>query len=246
MFTKIKKLMQPLAGTPIHPQWLVKGSRNKLVSYLKNIGEGKVILDVGCYNKWPKSYISSKSKYIGLDYYETAKHWYESVPDVYGDTLNLPIKSEAIHTVLLLDVLEHVIDSSGVLSEVGRVLKPNGKLIMQVPFLYPLHDEPKDYVRFTAHGFEELAKKNGFFVEKCNAIGHPVETSTLLINIAIAKTMLGWIKDKNPAAILLILLPLFILFSNILARIIALLSTEDHFMPYSYQLIFKKETKDAG
>jgi len=151
--------------------------------------------------------------------------------------------SEAINTVLLFDVLEHISDTDGLLCEVRRALKPNGRLIMQVPFLYPLHDEPRDYIRLTSHGFRELALRNGFIVEECNPIGHPIVTSTLLINIAISKTILGWIEDRNPAAILVLLLPAFVLLSNLLARFLVILSNEDHFMPYSYQLIFKKQKK---
>lgn len=233
--------MQPIAGTPFHPQWLTGMGNSKLLSWLTSIEEENIILDIGCFNKWPKVHVPNSCTYIGLDYHETAKYWYDSVPDVYGDALKLPIKSKTINTVLLFDVLEHISDTGGLLSEVCRVLEPNGRLIMQVPFLYPLHDEPRDYVRLTIHGFRELAQKYGFIIEKCNPIGHPIETSTLLINIAISKTILGWIKDRNPAAILVLLLPVFVLLSNLLARFFMIISNEDHFMPYSYQLIFKNQ-----
>lgn len=241
MLKRIRRILRPVAGTPFHPQWLIRGGRSKLFSYLRSIEERKIILDIGCFDKWPKTYIPTNCSYIGLDYYETARNLYHSIPDVYGDALKLPIKSETINTVLLFDVLEHISDTEALLSEVCRVLESDGMLILQVPFLYPLHDEPRDYVRLTSHGFKELAVRNGFIVEECNAMGHPIETSTLLINIALSKTMLGWMKDKNPAAVLVILLPVFVLLSNLLARIFAMLSNEDPFMPYSYQLIFRKQ-----
>ena len=222
--------------------WLLR-ERSKLLRYFRGIEEDQIVLDVGCFNKWPRAHISDKCSYIGLDYYQTAKDWYESVPDVYGDALKLPIRSETINIVLLLDVLEHVSDSDGVLSEIWRVLEPDGRLIMQVPFLYPLHDEPRDYVRFTAHGFRALAGKHDFVVEECNSMGQPIETSALLANIAFSKTIVRWIEDKNPAAILVVLLPLFVLLSNSLARIVGFLSNADYFMPHSYQLVFRKGLK---
>ncbi|MFC1630832.1 class I SAM-dependent methyltransferase, partial [Pseudomonadota bacterium] len=169
-----------------------------------------------------------------------------SVPDIYGDALKLPVKDESIHTVLLIDVLEHISDTNRLLWEIYRALEPDGRLIMQVPFLYPLHDEPRDYVRLTIHGYRELARKSGFLLEKYNSMGHPVETSTMLINIAMSKTVLEWLKDKNPAAIFVIILPVFVLFSNLLARLISILSKEDSFMPYSYQLTFRKESKEIN
>ena len=44
-------------------------------------------------------------------------------------------------------------------------------------------------------------------------------------------TLLGWIEDRNPAAILVLLLPAFALLSNLLAWFLVILSSEDHFMP---------------
>jgi hypothetical protein len=71
----------------------------------------------------------------------------------------------------------------------------------------------------TSHGFKELARRNRFIVEECNTMGHPIKTSTLLKNIALSKTILGWMKDKNPATVLVILLPVFVLLNNLLALI---------------------------
>lgn len=45
----------------------------------------------------------------------------------------LPLKDESIDIVCLLDVLEHVPDESAVLSEIYRVLKPGGRLLLSVP-----------------------------------------------------------------------------------------------------------------
>jgi ubiquinone/menaquinone biosynthesis C-methylase UbiE len=241
VFNNIRKIMQPLARTPLHPQWLMRGGTKRIINYLENICDHQRVLDIGCFNKWPKKHINSTCSYIGLDYYETATHWYGSVPDIYGNALSLPVRSNSIDIVLLLDVLEHLPDSNEALGEINRVLKPNGRLIMQVPFLYPLHDEPRDYVRFTRHGLKEAARKNGFSVEDCIATGHPVETSALLSNIAISKTVLEWVRDKNLAAVLILLLPLIVLVNNLLARAISYISKEDHFMPYSYQLILLKD-----
>lgn len=243
MLKKLRKLMQPLANTPLHPQWLASGGERRVLAYLENVGEGQIVLDVGCFDKWPKKVIPGSCAYIGLDLYETAKNWYGSVPDVYGDALKLPIKSNAINTVLLLDVLEHIDNSDMLLREVCRVLKSDGRLIMRVPFLYPLHDEPRDYIRVTRHGFRALALRNGFIVEECKSIGHPVETSALLANIAISKTMIGWMTDKNPAAILILFLLPYIVINNLIARMIATISKEDIFMPFSYELLLRKDSK---
>ncbi len=241
MFRILQKSLKLIAKTPIHPQWLTGLGDQVLTGYLQGIGNNKTVLDIGCYNKWPESVIPESSLYFGLDYLETATQWYNSIPDCYADACHLPIASSSIDTVLLLDVLEHISDTQSVLSESNRVLKDGGCLIMQVPFLYPLHDEPRDYIRFTEHGFTALAKKTNFRIKRISAAGHPLETAALLSNIAFAKSVYNWFGTKNPLSILVLILPIFTTVTNILARLFAILSKKDTFMPSSYQLILIKE-----
>ena len=58
----------------------------------------------------------------------------------------LPIATNSIDSVLFLDVLEHLQNPDQALNEIFRVLKSNGVLILQVPFLYPIHDAAYDYI----------------------------------------------------------------------------------------------------
>jgi len=246
MLSKIRALLEPLSITPIHPQWLAKKNDYVLYSYLKNIVSNHTILDIGCFNKWTKNYVPETCFYIGLDYYATAFNWYNSIPDIYGDALKLPFKEETIDTVLLLDVLEHLPDSNTALSEINRVLVSGGELIVRIPFLYPLHDEPLDFVRYTTHGLRKLANRNGFTIERCKSTGHPTETAALLTNIALSKTIITWIKNKNPLAIFIIILPIFIVASNLTARLFSLFSKKDSFMPYSYLLVLRKISSNTS
>lgn len=238
--TALKNLLKPLSNTPFHPQWLFTQGINKTAEHLKSVGNDKTVLDVGCFNKWPRQLLPKNCHYVGLDYFETATAWYGSVPDVFGDACHLPIQNSAIDVVLLLDVLEHLPSTEDALCEISRVLRPGGSLIVQIPFLYPLHDEPRDYSRLTRYGFTALANKHGLDIQCCNAQGQPIETAALLTNIAITKVVLGWIAQKKPAVIFSILAPIIILFINLLAKAISSLGQQDDFMPYSYQLVAKK------
>jgi len=241
MLRIVQKLLKPIANTPIHPQWLYNQGNKILINYLNDIGENKTVLDIGCFNKWPEKIIPASCIYHGLDYLETAEQWYQSVPDCYADARQLPIASSSVDAVLLIDVLEHINDPGSVFSESSRVLKKGGCLVMQVPFLYPLHDEPRDYFRFTEHGFRMLAKQMNFKIQKFTATGHPIETATLMLNIAFAKSVYNWFTTKNPLLLLVLVLPLFTTITNILAKLLALLGKSDSFMPSSYQLVLIKE-----
>lgn len=236
----LKNALKPLASTPLHPQWLMTKGSNKTVEYISAIGSHKIVLDVGCFNKWPSRLLSANCTYIGLDYYETATDWYGTVPDVFGDACNLPVRTSVVDVVLLLDVLEHLPSTDKAIQEISRVLKPGGSLILQMPFLYPLHDEPRDFIRLSRHGFASLANQHGLIVESCHAAGAPIETAALLANIAIGKVVIGWIAQKNPAMVFSLLAPVVILLINLLAKGIASITQQDEFMPYNYQILFKK------
>ena len=62
---------------------------------------------------------------------------YESQWVRRGDLLDLPIESDSLDAVLLLDVFEHLQfkDQRPALQEIYRVLKPNGQLLASIPNL---------------------------------------------------------------------------------------------------------------
>jgi SAM-dependent methyltransferase len=64
-----------------------------------------------------------------------------------------PFPDHSLDVVVCSEVLEHVVDSQSALSEFGRMLRPNGWLVLTVPFFYPLHGvddaDRGDYWRFS-------------------------------------------------------------------------------------------------
>tara|TARA_Y100000816_G_C25549403_1_gene297472 strand:- start:98 stop:493 length:396 start_codon:yes stop_codon:yes gene_type:complete len=57
-----------------------------------------------------------------------------------------------------MEVFEHVKNPFNASKEIQRVLKPNGILIASTVFIYPLHEIPNDFYRFTRYGVDELFK----------------------------------------------------------------------------------------
>jgi SAM-dependent methyltransferase len=209
-YRNIKQALKKIRRTPLHPQWLVYRHE-----HWQHIQIGKqvqgTVLDIGCADKYIKAYIQANHNYIGLDYYQTAVHWYATQPHIYGDAQALPFADNSMDAVLLLDVLEHLPRPEDCLSEIARVLKPNGTFVLQVPFIYPIHDAPLDFHRWTQHGLQQLVRKYGFTIRQKIQIGKPLETAGLLLNIAISKTLLNWLQQKSPALVLGILAPVVIL-----------------------------------
>ena len=235
----LKGLLQRLRNTPLHPQWFAfLGEDKKLRSTCETLTG--VVLDIGCADGKPRPYLADDVDYVGLDYYDTATKWYGTRPSVFGDAQRLPIASSSVDHVLLLDVLEHLPDPDRCLGEIARVLKPGGAMTIQVPFLYPIHDAPLDFHRWTRFGLRQAAQRAGFDVTKDEAIGHPAETAALGMNIALSKTVLNWIAGRNPLALLGVALPPFVLIVNCLAWTTARLSRDEHMMPYAYRMIWTK------
>lgn len=77
-------------------------------------------------------------------------------PDVVCDVCDMPFSDNSFDAVFLIEVLEHVHNPPKALSEIYRVLKPGGILIFSVPFIFPLHDRPGDYFRYTKYGLKLL------------------------------------------------------------------------------------------
>lgn len=73
----------------------------------------------------------------------------------------LPFPDASFDTALLSDVVEHLPRPGVTMAEVVRILRPGGRVVMNMPFLYPLHEEPWDFQRLTRHGLERLARDAG-------------------------------------------------------------------------------------
>ena len=239
MLRLIRKLASPLQRTPLHPQWFsfVREERNLRRTCEKLDG---MVLDVGSAERHPSRYLPAGAEYIALDYFETATDWYGTRPDVFGDAQHLPFADDCIDHALLLDVMEHLPDPDRCLAELHRVVKPGGTLTIQVPFLYPLHDEPLDFHRWTRYGLRRSADRHGWNVDAEDAVGHPLETAALSANIAMTQTAINWARSKNPLVVVALLLPFAVLTTNCMAWLFAALSRKDDLMPYAYRVVWTK------
>lgn len=228
-----------LQNTPLHPQWFAffREERNLRATCRDLDG---VVLDIGCAEAKPKRHLPAGARYVGVDYFSTATEWYGTRPDLYADAQNLPLNDESVDHSLLLDVLEHIPDPDRCLGELHRTLKRGGTLTIQVPFLYPVHDAPLDFHRWTRFALHRACQRHGFDVRSERSIGHPLETAALNANIALTKTVLNWARQKNPLLVLGLMLPVLLPLTNIAAWVLAKLGPADDFMPYALRTVWVK------
>lgn len=87
-----------------------------------------------------------------------------------GDALRLPIRDSSTDLVTMLDVLEHLSDDQAALTEVRRILRPGGALVLSVPayqHLWSAHDEALHHFRrYEKLGLEATLKQAGFKIAK--------------------------------------------------------------------------------
>jgi SAM-dependent methyltransferase len=134
------------------------------------LSEGQVVLDAGAGEAHHRKYFS-RGKYIALDAGSGDLSWDYSNLDVRGDLERLPLRGASADCILCMVVLEHTPNPRQVILEFGRVLKPGGKLVMVVPFLWEEHQQPHDYFRFTRYGVRLLFDAAPFQLDLVSPIG---------------------------------------------------------------------------
>lgn len=91
------------------------------------------------------------------------------VADVERDGLPWPVAT--FDGCIAYNVFEHLAEPQPVLAEIARVLRPGGRLLLAVPFLYRIHGDPDDHHRFTATALDRMLRRGGFDAVEVEALG---------------------------------------------------------------------------
>jgi SAM-dependent methyltransferase len=181
------------------------------------------VLDVGCGTK-PYRDLFKTSQYVGLEVANPNVHAEASVDHTYdGETF--PFLEREFDSVLSFQVLEHVRSPAGFVSEIRRVLKPGGLLLLTVPFVWEEHEIPNDRTRFTSYGLKELLSQSGFEVIRYEKINPGIQGLMQVLIAQICTPFLSRGKWIRNSAKVLIAAPLT-LFSILLGFMIR---GNDHF-----------------
>ena len=118
------------------------------------------VLDAGSgRGSWRNSIMRSASLYESIDLAPRNN----DTPTWIGSIMDMPdVPAGRYDTVYCQQVLEHVREPLKALSEMYRVLKPGGTVILGVPHLSRRHELPHDYFRVTQEGIAALLDDTGF------------------------------------------------------------------------------------
>jgi len=157
-----RKIDRDLRLSPRHPyvSAAMLSQYRVTIPLIQQYARGALI-DLGCGTMPYRSLIEGRvARYDSLDHR----------PQVEGVTFQADIQAmtsipdAAYDSAICLEVLEHVPNPFKAAAEIQRILKPGGILIVSVPHLSRLHEEPYDFFRFTRHGLVSLFQSAGFDV----------------------------------------------------------------------------------
>jgi SAM-dependent methyltransferase len=92
--------------------------------------------------------------------------------DYVCDATNIPVAGGEFDVVLCTEVLEHVPEPALVVRELGRILRPGGKLLLTAPLGSGLHQVPFHYYGgYTPFWYQKVLKEAGFINVQIEANG---------------------------------------------------------------------------
>jgi len=127
------------------------------------------LIDIGCGVKPLEGMLAPLvSEHVGVDH-EGSLHDQSRV-DRTGTAYALPAADAEFDSAVCTAVLEHLEEPKDALRECCRVLRPGGVAIYLVPFIWHLHEEPRDFYRYSKYGLTYLFEQVGFELVELRAL----------------------------------------------------------------------------
>lgn len=194
MMTKLKEIYRRQAFYPgwlgifVNPFYFARaGLRDAMIEFAPKLSGS--LLDVGCGSK-PYRLLFNVDTYVGLDIEsETSRE--RGVADTLYSGSAFPFSDNSFDSILCNQVLEHVFNPDEFIGEIVRVLKPSGKVLLTVPFVWDEHEQPYDYARYSSFGLRALFTKQGLRVIQHKKLGADSSILFQLTNAYIFKVSQG-------------------------------------------------------
>jgi len=141
--------------------WLVNNIHDGIFKAVASKYLTGKLIDIGCGIKPYKNILHSYvSAHIGVDRVDTLHN--KSNIDLFGTAYNISVDNSSFDSLICTAVLEHLEEPDLAIKEAYRVLKLGGYGIYSVPLFWHIHEEPRDFYRFTKYGLKYLFEKNYF------------------------------------------------------------------------------------
>ncbi len=206
-----------------------------LNNFAKKYGIKGKIIDIGCGEK-PYRDLFLDSEYLGIDFESFSKNKDAGAgkPDYFFDeeykkSHKLPFENEIFDHAVSFQTLEHHPKPEILISEMVRIIKKSGFILITCPFIYTLHEEPRDFQRLTEYKLRELFEKNNCELQEIKRQGGFFTAVSMLAN-----EQLNCFAAKNKMKYLLacVACPLFLIFQYASLLIDCFFQPEKAFINY--------------
>lgn len=180
-------------GLFLNPFYFARSGLRDGISRYASMLAGR-LLDVGCGTK-PYRALFKVHDYVGLDLASDEARQ-RGCADEYYDGDTFPFPDASFDAVLCNQVLEHVFNPSQFLGEIRRVMRPGGRLLLTVPFVWDEHEQPFDFARYSSFGLRALLEEHGLRILHHAKLGADASTLFQLTNCYLYK-----IVQRGPRAV---------------------------------------------
>ena len=132
--------------------------------------------------KYTQSLVLGVDQSIDMMHYQKNRNTQEKMYVSAQDMNVLALKKESVDLVTGGYALRNAPDISTTLDEIHRILKPGGKIILQVPWQWKVHEAPFDFFRYSPYALKYLLEKAGYSKIKIKPMGGFYTMKTLKFN----------------------------------------------------------------
>ena len=122
---------------------------------------GKVI-ELGALGEGRRSFAHAATEYLVTNIVEGAP--------IHLNASAMDLPDNSVDAFVCESMLEHVEKPEQVISEIHRVLRPGGTLLLSTPWMYPFHAAPGDYLRFSESALAGML--HGFRLKTVEPLGN--------------------------------------------------------------------------
>ncbi len=252
--------------SPIYPHWLDFRNLYRANEVLYAAMKGDV-LETGCGNAEVKREVLERypqkiKSYLATDYSSWDKIFSVQTKKMsrfgflthilYGkkkeaervdkvcNALKLPFPDASFDTYASFETLEHIDYPERFFAEASRVLRPGGKMLVSVPFIYREHSEGTgfDYHRFTVSCLKKLSKDHGLKVTRIFTYSYFGTAMAAFVNqYVVRKIAEGHLFVK---VILFILAPFIFILTNTIGFLIDTVDHDERFASHYHLIAVKR------
>lgn len=143
----------------------VNASRVQLARQMRQFArqtpKGALVLDAGA-GKSPYRHLFKHARYEAADFAELSTRY--APLDYVCNLTAIPVEDGRFDAIFCNQVLEHLPEPGRALTEMLRVLKPGGRMLLSAPLYYEEHQQPYDFFRYTQFALRRLFEEAGFQV----------------------------------------------------------------------------------